>query len=309
VPTPPTAQSFIALLGGFPAKPPLEVQVLHEHKGEGYTRQLIEYTGAGVTRIPAFLLRPRPNPRATTRQRPGVVAIHQDGDRTHRRFGKSEVAGLLGDPDQCYGAELARRGYVVLCPDRPGFEDRQGRPASLGGLRGELFELHRAVDCLLAQPDVDGERLGVIGHSAGGWLASWLLFTDQRVGAGAVSCGALLGRWCAIPKDQLPPGYNIPRPHTPDWGDQDDILAGIAPRPYFETRGDSLGPTYDEELTRKACARYAALGVAERFVYLASYALVHAFPTEQRERAYAWLDRWLDHSLPAVESPAHSPEV
>jgi dienelactone hydrolase len=291
---PPTPESLVALLGGFPEKAPLDLQVLEERACEGYTRRLIEYTGAG-TRIPAFLLLPADG-AGNVGTLPGVVAIRQDGDRTHRRFGKSEPAGLVGDPDQRYGVELCRRGYAVLCPDRPGFEDRQGQPAHPGGLRTELFELHRAVDCLLTQPQVDGERIGVIGHSAGGWLASLLMLTDPRVRAGAASCGALLGRWSAIPKEQLPPGYNIPRPSIPgflDWGDQDDILAGIAPRPYFETRGDSLGPAYDEELTRKARARYAALGVPERFVYLTSYELRHAFPDDARERAYAWLDRWL----------------
>jgi dienelactone hydrolase len=284
----PTPESFVALLGGFPAKAPLDVQVVEEHACEGYTRSLIQYTGDGIP-IPAFLLLPADG-AGTAGRLPGVVAIHQDGDRTHRRFGKREPAGLVGDPDQRYGVELCRHGYVVLCPDRPGFEDRQGQP---GGRGGELFELHRAVDCLLAQPEVDGERLGVIGHSAGGGLAALLMFTDPRVWAGAASCGALLGRWSAIPKEQLPPGYNIPRPRLPGWGDQDDILAGIAPRPYFETRGDLLGPAFDEELTRKARARYAVLGVPERFVYLASYELRHAFPDDARERAYAWLDRWL----------------
>lgn len=149
------------------------------------------------------------------------------------------------------------------------------------------------MDRLLEQPDVDAGRIGVIGHSAGGALASALRFTDRRVRAG--SCGALLGRWSSIPKEQLPPGYHIPKsfPGSLDWGDQDDILAGIALRAYFEGRADSLGPAYEEELTRKARARYAALGVPERFAYVASSELQHTFPDDRRQHAYTWLDRWL----------------
>lgn len=56
----------------------------------------------------------------------------------------------------------------------------------------ELFELQRALDCLVAQPAVDGTRLGAIGHSAGGLLAALLMYVDQRVKAGCVSCGTWL---------------------------------------------------------------------------------------------------------------------
>jgi hypothetical protein len=153
-----TPEDLIALLGGFPPKPPLALRVLERHEGVDHSRQLIEYSGASA-RISAYLPLPPSMPERHGTL-PAVVAIHQDGDRTHRRFGKSEPAALLGDADQCYGIELCRRGYVVLCPDRPGFEDRQGQTTGSTGLGGELFELHRAVDCLLEQPEVDTARIG-----------------------------------------------------------------------------------------------------------------------------------------------------
>ncbi len=294
MPEPPSPESFIALLGGFPAKPPLDISVLREEEQGGYTRRLIEYTAAGDIRVQAFLL----VPQGRAEQLPTAVAIHQDRPDDRYDIGKSEPAGLVGDPELAYGLELCLRGYVVLCPDRDGFESR--RDAEYGfdygdvPLRGLLYEMHRAVDCLLEQPEVDPTRIGAIGHSAGGWLSALLTYTDARIGACATSNATWLWRWSKEPKPAALAGLNVPKPLIPgleDWGDQDDVLAGIAPRPYMQT-GDPWPPEFDEELTRKARERYAELGVPERFEWI-TYESLHTFPREMRERSYTWLDRWL----------------
>lgn len=75
------------------------------------------------------------------------------------------------------------------------------------------------------------------------------------------------------------------------------VLAGIAPRAFLELRGDPIEPDRLEEIAATARARYAAPGVPERFEYVA-YAGRHAFPEPMRERAYAWLDRWLEDKRP-----------
>src|SRR5262245_63012256 len=42
-------------------------------------------------------------------------------------FRSTEPAGLAGNPMHHTGAALAREGYVVLCIDALGFEERQNR--------------------------------------------------------------------------------------------------------------------------------------------------------------------------------------
>jgi pimeloyl-ACP methyl ester carboxylesterase len=294
---PPTPESFIALLGGFPEKPPLETEVLETQQQDGYTRKLVEYTAAGDIRVQGFLL--VPETRAGTLL-PSALAIHQDRPDDRYDIGKSEPAGVSGDPDLHYGLELCLRGYVVLCPDRPGFESRRHAVGMFDQyygdvpLRGLLYEMHRAVDCLASWAEADGLRIGTIGHSAGGWLAALLAYTDRRIRACATSNATWLWRWSTEPKPAALAGLNVPKPMIPgleDWGDQDDALAGIAPRPYLEA-GDPWPSGFDEELTRKARERYAELDVPERFEWL-TYESRHTFPSEMRERSYAWLDRWL----------------
>ena len=288
-----TVRTFVEWLGAFPERPELALRVVKEWQEERYVRRLVEYTSYGETLVPAFLL--LPNEGGVGRRR-GVVAIHQDGNRAHKRFGKSEVAGLLGDADQRYGVELAERGFVVLCPDRRGFEDRQGSKAEPEGLRGELFELTRAVDVLLSLPEVDGSvGVGAIGHSAGGWKATMLACAEPRVGACAVSCGTWLWRWGALPVDERPEG-RIPKPFMPGLGseiDQDDMMAGIAPRPYLQVRTDPWPRRFMDELFTKARGRYGELGMAERLEYVEEDTREHCFPIGMRERCYGWLERWL----------------
>ncbi len=70
------------------------------------------------------------------------------------------------------------------------------------------------------------------------------------------------------------------------------MLAGLAPRPFLETCGDPITPEQEATLTSKARARYAELGVPERYDYV-TYDGGHVFRQDMRERSYAWFDRWL----------------
>jgi hypothetical protein len=81
-------------------------------------------------------------------------------------------------------------------------------------------------------------------------------------------------------------------PGMADWGDTDDVLAGIAPRPYWEHRGDFGDDFGAADLIGKAEQRYAQLGVPERFRFR-EHKAGHVFPPLLREEAYLWFDRWL----------------
>src|SRR5687768_9659755 len=87
--------------------------------GDGFDRERIEYRGLEDDVIPAFLFTPRGRDPLG-----GVVVFHQHNGQFH--FGKSEVAGDVGDAFQAFGPALARRGLAVLAPDSITFEDRRG---------------------------------------------------------------------------------------------------------------------------------------------------------------------------------------
>jgi dienelactone hydrolase len=261
--------------------------------------------------VPAWLLTPRtvPPPGGW----PALVAVHQHAEQY--ALGKSEPAGLAGDPTFAYGRDLCQRGYVVLCPDLLGFEERRPAPerraqkqADAANERFEftkrllfgsclqtkyLHDLSCAVDLLTSLPDVNGQRIGVIGHSLGGLEALWLAWYDPRVQVAVSSCGFGLLR--TLIRDGIAHGCAMYVPGLLASADLDALLGAIAPRPFLLTAGeqDPLFPIDGvRTLVASAHQQYAAAGVPER-LEARLFPAGHGFPAEVKAAAYAFVDRWL----------------
>ena len=146
--------------------------------------------------VPCFLLTPE------NVSGPDVIALHQHA--ASFAVGKSEPAGLEGDPSLAYGIRLARRGARVLMPDLVGFEGRQRGWTADAAADEQLDALLRIADgsSLQAKHNRDvavltswladaygGDRgIGVMGHSLGGQVALFSLALDPRLTIGAISC-------------------------------------------------------------------------------------------------------------------------
>ena len=107
-------EKLLQLLGWNPEPCALNVDILSEVDCDTYKRILIEYSTEPNERVQAFLL----VPDDLSQLCPAILAIHQDGSHRPYELGKSEPAGVAGDPEMAYGKELVERGYVVICPDR-----------------------------------------------------------------------------------------------------------------------------------------------------------------------------------------------
>ena len=105
-----------------PLPNPPAIHIVNEAEGDGFRRSLIRYSAHDGEQIEAFLLEPK-----IAEPRGAVLALHQHNSQW--AIGKSEVAGLMGDPLQAFGPALARRGITVLAPDSIGFESRMKRQA------------------------------------------------------------------------------------------------------------------------------------------------------------------------------------
>jgi dienelactone hydrolase len=118
-------------------------------------------------------------------------------------LGKSEICGLIGDPLQAFGPELAQRGIAVLAPDSICFEDRRKNCIGteedeldiaqhfnemcyrlLQGdtlMRKVLDDSVRGISLLQQHPQIDAQRIGMMGHSYGGNTVLFHAALDGRI--------------------------------------------------------------------------------------------------------------------------------
>jgi dienelactone hydrolase len=251
-------------------------------------------------RVPAFLLVPK-GIKAGSRV-PAVLCLHQT-----TRIGKGEPAGVGGKPDLRYGAELARRGFVTLAPDYPNFGDYTFDPYAQGYISATMKAIvnhRRAIDVLQSLPEVDSDKIGVIGHSLGGHNSLFLSAFDQRVKAVVTSCGfnsfskyenGDLTGWSH--KGYMPriaEVYSRNASRMPF--DFTEVLSAVAPRPVFINA--PLEDSNFEVSGVKDCV--TAAGQVYDQLFHAGDRLVaiypeagHEFPLAIRQQAYGFLDRWL----------------
>ncbi|UYZ21706.1 alpha/beta hydrolase [Mesobacillus jeotgali] len=128
---------------------------------------------------------------------PAILALHPTSET-----GKDDISLSTGRMNRQYGLELVKRGYVVLAPDtvtageRILDDDKPFHTASFYQKHPEwsavakmIIDHQQGISLLQAFKLVDPERIGVIGHSLGGYNAYFLAGADQRVKAVVCSCG------------------------------------------------------------------------------------------------------------------------
>ncbi len=279
------------------SKVPLDLKIEAEEALAKVVRKKITFAVEKGDRVPAYLL----IPRNLKGKAPAMLCLHQT-----TRIGKGEPAGVGGSANLHYALELAERGYVTLAPDYPNFGDYRLDPYAKGyasaTMKG-IWNHLRAVDLLQALPEVDGSRLGCIGHSLGGHNALFVAAFDPRLKVVVTSCGfnsfahyrkGNLADWSH--KGYMPriaSVYGQSAAKMPF--DFTEILGALAPRAVF-INAPLKGNDFEVAGVR-ACLT-AAEPVYRLFEAAEDLEVVypdagHDFPPDVRRQAYAFIDRHL----------------
>lgn len=298
---------LLECLGGpWPRPCPLKVELRETIIKDGYRIESLSYEVEPGDRVPALLL--VPDGVDADHPAPAIAVWHQHNGQYH--LGKSEPAGLAGNPMHHTGVALAREGYVVLCPDALCFEER--RDAKLKGGSFERFEflryvvagkcmawknildMRRAIDYLCSRPEVDADRIGCYGHSMGS-THTWL------VGPWEPRLKCLVGNCC------LPTYQAIHRVHLlhcfPNFipglfafGDTPDMVALIAPRALHLNFGetDRGSPIREVRAAMPRIAQaYRDAGASDHFSYFIEPQTGHVLSDAMWNRTREWFKKHL----------------
>jgi hypothetical protein len=167
-------------------KPPLDARVVWEERRPDLLRQRIEIQSEEGWTTSFILIDPAP---------PGPYAVYETRKRTviclpGQPGGARIVAGLDPAPERDgYGWGMARRTFMILCPDTRGF----GPEPDLGlvgsfiqyNLRRPLLGMQawdaiRCMDWLEQSGKADMDHVGVVGFGFGGGAAMYAAALDER---------------------------------------------------------------------------------------------------------------------------------
>ncbi len=301
-------------LGRWPTPVDPELTVASEEDRGDHTRYKVYYNSSPGVTVPAWLLVPKGIKPGE--KRPGILAAHGHGngkdDTVGVDHGDPAKAGLMRRLNYGYATQAVLHGYVTIAPDwlpfgerRPPVEwSRVGRdPCNVVGMAWQYYgytllgqnvwDGMRALDILAARPDVDAERLGVLGLSFGGTMTTHMAINDPRIKAAVIS-----GYLSTVKGDAVTmrgKGNFCGAQHVPGLlriGDIPDMIGLIAPKPLLieAGRADDCFVIDDVRVAYKQLSRiYAAAGAQDRLAY-DEHDGQHEW---HGVAAWEWLARWL----------------
>ena len=161
--------------------------------GSNYDRFLASYLSDGL-KIKALLTVPR-GPKPATGW---PVVIFNHGYIPPRQYRTTERYVAYADA-------FARAGYIVFKSDYRGHGDSKGSPSGAYGSPDYCIDVLNALATMRRYPDADPQRIGMWGHSMGGYITLRAMVTDPGIKAGVIWAGVvasypdLLTRWRRTP--------------------------------------------------------------------------------------------------------------
>ena len=311
-------QNVAELWAGYdPRKELLRAEVVREWEEDGVIIRYVRYFIGTFKGKPAWMAAFYAMPKGG-KKLPGVLHVHGGGQRAnlhlvnyHARRGYAALSvnwgGRLmegakpGEANTDWGAvdptQNNVRGYFNVEPGEK-FLDAQESPRNcnwflltLGCRRGLTF--------LEQQPEVDGQRLGIRGHSMGGNLTMYVAGTDARVKVASPSVGGTGFR--------LDPYYHVPPQIRRVTGDRELFRRTMGYQfyaPHIKAPLLHLGASNDfhgqMDATYATGARVPK-GVPQRFVFAPHFN--HRFNPAQQVARILWLDQHLKGGMKLPVTP------
>ncbi|MGI6081316.1 MAG: alpha/beta hydrolase family protein [Limnochordia bacterium] len=240
-------EKFLEILGPFPEPVDLAPDVEYTVEEGDLIRERVIFDSEAYASVPCIVLRPKDMPP----NKKNAAIICCNGHPVD--IGKDPVAGVRSSPDHNrqialmnynYGEQMAKAGYLTIMPELRGFGERNDAPGrrdvcNLNFIKGcilgiytqtlNIWDVKCCVDYLETRPEVDPNRIGMMGLSYGGTMTTFTTAVEPRIKAANIMgyvnpfarFGIERGNFCG--SQIVPEIYK----HF----DTDDLAGLIAPRP------------------------------------------------------------------------------
>ncbi len=168
--------------------------------GSNYSRYYISYRSEGLK---IYGLLTVPNGDKPKEGWPAIIFNHGYIPPTQYKTTERYVAYVDG---------FARNGYVVFRPDYRGHDRSEGEPSGAYGSNAYASDVLNATNVVKKYKDVNPDKIGMWGHSLGGFLTLRSMVARQDIKAGVIWAGVvasypdLLNRWRRTPPRPTIPG-------------------------------------------------------------------------------------------------------
>lgn len=181
-------------IGGFPERCPLNVQVKGRVRRDGYAVEKLMFESEPGHHVTAHLF--LPDPAKFPGKRPGIVipcghSVNGKASKGYQRGALQAalrgMAALVFDPIDQGERHQSRKNWTIYNTKAHNEIGRRAELLGWSALRFRARDAIRALDVLVSRPEIDASRLGVMGHSGGGTMTSWLMALDDRIVCAAPS--------------------------------------------------------------------------------------------------------------------------
>ncbi len=243
-------KTLLEHLGKFPDPVPLNPRLIQTRELDDVIVESILIDVDLFSSLPLYLMYPSNLEKGEKRS--AVLAAHGHGGN------RDQLAGFERSSHgyQKYAIDLVKRGYIVIAPEWRNFGVRQFPKAwirenrdpcniayfAFGYLGFHLLTLQindamRCIDYLCTRPEVDPNRIGMVGLSFGGTMTTYVAALDERI-----KCAIISGYLSTLQDAMSMRGSantcgSQYSPGLLEYGDISDIMGLIAPRPLFLEMG------------------------------------------------------------------------
>lgn len=248
-------EKLTELLGDIPERVDLDLRIECEEDHETFTEYSMVFFSEKEVEVPCHLW----IPKQAKKPCPVVICLQGHSTGMHISMGRAVYPGdeeLIAGGDRDFAKQIVNEGYAALVLEQRGFGSRKSErelqfrpntkctcahPAMVAILMGRtliserVWDISRAIDVLESFPEIDMDRVAVMGNSGGGTATYYAACMDERIKVAMPSCAVCSYKRSITAKRHCPCNYI---PGIAKYLDMGDLACLIAPRKLVVVAGE-----------------------------------------------------------------------